>query len=71
MRILFFGRLADRFGRTLELDAPEGCTIAELRRQLALDDPGCRACVGDTLVGEDFVPSASDEVEFWPPVSGG
>ena len=71
MRILFFGRLADRFGRTVEIDAPAGSTIADLRARLALNDPLVRACVGDTLVAEDFRVEPGQEVEFWPPVSGG
>lgn len=71
MRILFFGRLADRFGRTLDHQAPGGCTVADLRRWLALDDPAVRACVGDTLVGDEFALAGNAEVEFWPPVSGG
>jgi molybdopterin converting factor small subunit len=71
MRITFFGRLADSFGRTVELDAPAGSTIADLRRRLALTDRLVRACVGDTLVDEDFVVAPGQEVEFWPPVSGG
>jgi molybdopterin converting factor small subunit len=30
-----------------------------------------RACVGNSLVGEDYVISATDQVEFLAPVSGG
>ena len=71
MRILFFGRLADSFGRTVELDAPSRCTIAELRALLALGDTSVRACVGDTVVAEDFAVEPGQQVEFWPPVSGG
>lgn len=71
MRILFFGRLADSFGRTVEVDATAGATIAELRVLLALNDPAVRACVGETIVPEDFVPQPGHEVEFFPPVSGG
>ena len=71
MRILFFGRLADRFGRELELDAAEGCTVADLRQRLALNDPASRACVGESLVGDEFILGSAGEVEFWPPVSGG
>lgn len=71
MRIHFFGRLADSFGRTVELAAPVGSTIADLRALLALNDPSVRACVGDTLVDENFKVGAGQDVEFWPPVSGG
>ena len=71
MRILFFGRLADSFGRTVELDAPAGSTIADLRALLALTDPLVRACVGETLVTDDYQVGVGQELEFWPPVSGG
>lgn len=71
MRILFFGQLADRFGRTVELDAPAGSTIAELRSLLHLNEPLARACVGNTIVADDFAVEAGQDVEFWPPVSGG
>lgn len=71
MRILFFGRLADRFGRTVDLDVPPGATVADIRALLLLTEPAVRACVGDTIVAEDFLPAPGAEVEFWPPVSGG
>ena len=71
MRILFFGRLADSFGRTVELDAPAGSTVAALRTLLALHDPAIRACVVDSIVGDEFVIEPGCDVEFLPPVSGG
>ncbi len=71
MRILFFGRLADGFGREVEVDAPAGSSIAEVRALLALDDPAVRACVGDRLVSDAFIVAPGEAVEFWPPVSGG
>jgi len=69
-RIGFYGRLAGRFGREVELDLPaEGCTIAALRVRFAgLVE---RACVNDRTVGEDFVVAAGDRVDFLPPLSGG
>ncbi len=71
MRILFFGRLADGFGREVEVDAPAGSSIAEVRALLALNDPAVRACVGDSLVTDEFIVAPGEAVEFWPPVSGG
>lgn len=71
MRILFFGRLADGFGRIVEVDAGEGQTVGDLRRRLALTDPGVRACIGDLFVGDEVFLRHTGEVEFWPPVSGG
>ena len=80
MRIGLFGGLGDKIGREVELDAPLGCTIAELRARLADAYPDAaaglaaaraRACVDDAMVAENFVPRAGSEVAFLPPVSGG
>ena len=80
MKVLFYGRLAEAIGPELELDAPAGSSVAELRERLAANHPAARealrstrarACVGDKLVGDDFVVSPSEAVEFLPPVSGG
>lgn len=80
MRILFFGKLRDLLGEAREVAAQRGETVAQLRRRLAdlnpegagaLLCPTNRACVGDSIVAEDFVPSGEESVEFLPPVSGG
>lgn len=80
MRILFFGKLRDLLGESLEVAAWPGDTVAQLRGRLAdLHPEGAdallcatnRACVGDSIVAEDFVPSGDESVEFLPPVSGG
>ena len=80
MKIMFFGKLRDALGDERELAAEPGDTVAQLRRRLAdlhpqaagdLLNPGVRACVDDTLVGEDFVVGSRDSVEFFPPLSGG
>jgi molybdopterin synthase sulfur carrier subunit len=81
MKILFFGRLAERAGRELELDLPaEGCTVAELRQRLvsvlpaAADDvakPSNRACIDQAIAPEDARVLPSHEVAFVPPLSGG
>ena len=78
MRIRLYGKLADAIGRELELDAPEACSIGEVRHRLESDFPhaapalaASRAVIGDTLV-EDSRPAASnDTIEFLPVVSGG
>lgn len=79
MKIIFYGRLAEAIGHEVELDAPDGCTVAELRERLAAEHPEAadrlasrraRACIDDTLVGEDAV-VAGRPLEFLPPVSGG
>ena len=80
MKVLFHGRLADTIGPELEIDAPPGCSIAELRDRLIAAHPDAEqplrsrralAFVGDALVGDTHVVNISDTVEFLPPVSGG
>jgi molybdopterin converting factor small subunit len=80
LRILFYGRLADVIGREVQVDAAAGCSIAQLRRRLTADHPNAdrtlqdgriRACVDDAVVDDDYIVTATDKVEFLPPVSGG
>ena len=80
MKILLFGKLRDALGDERELAAERGETVGRLRRRLAglhpevagdLLSPRVRACVADTIVGEDFVVDGSETVEFFPPLSGG
>lgn len=80
MKILFYGRLADARGAELELPVDSACSIAELRERIlanygnvppAIRSKGIRACVGDTVVGEDHMVGPDEQVEFFPPVSGG
>lgn len=80
MRIGFYGRLRDSLGDEREVAAELGETVARLRTRLAglhpqaardLLSPGVRACVADAIVGEDFLLSGQERVEFFPPLSGG
>jgi molybdopterin converting factor small subunit len=80
VRILFYGRLAEAIGPELEVNALPGCSVAELRNRLGAEYPQvedvlrskrARACVGDTLVRDDYQLATADVVEFLPPVSGG
>ena len=78
MKILFYGRLADAIDRQIELDAPDGCSVADIRRRLAASYPDAaatldrsRACVGSALVADSHAIAADEAVEFLPPVSGG
>jgi molybdopterin converting factor small subunit len=80
VKVLFYGRLADLIGPELEVDAPAGWSVSELRDSLAASHPAAeqalrgkrtRACVGDSIVRDDYVPAADDRIEFLPPVSGG
>ncbi len=80
MKVLFYGRLAETIGPELEIDAPAGCSVAELRDRLIAEHPQAEqplrarralACVGDALVRDSYVLKSADSVEFLPPVSGG
>lgn len=78
MRIRLYGRLGDAIGAETELNAPDGCTVAEVRQLLADGHPAAadalrrsRACKGSRLVDDDQTLSSGDTVEFLPPVSGG
>jgi len=80
LRILLYGRLAEAIGPELEIDAPPGSAVAGVRERLAVQHPEIaailgskrvRTCVGETLVDDDYVPGASETLEFLPPVSGG
>jgi molybdopterin converting factor small subunit len=80
-RILFHGKLAALFGRSVEIATPPGCSIAELRSKIAAEYPHAadalegkrvRACVGNAIVPDSYRIAPGDkEVEFLPPVSGG
>ena len=80
MRILFYGRLSEAIAPKLDVEAPTGCSIADLRDRLAKEHPGAAACLGGhrvlacvdgAMVGDHYVVADGDEVEFLPPVSGG
>jgi len=79
MKITFYGRLAESLGRELELEVAERCSVAELRTRLSAEHPSAadvlerqsRACVADTVVADTFVLQPTDEVDLFPPVSGG
>jgi molybdopterin converting factor small subunit len=80
MKILFYGRLAEAFGPEIDIDAPAGWSIAQVRDRIAVEHPGSAAallgrrvlaCVGGSVVRDDYVVGERDHVEFLPPVSGG
>ena len=72
MKIGFYGRLAERFGREVEIDLPGACTVAELRARFdGLDAVTVRALVNDEIAGEDRLVTSGDRVDFLPPLSGG
>lgn len=71
--ILFFGALADRFGRARQVDLPsEGVSVAMLRRMIAPDlGAGTRAAVDQRIAREEEVVRPGQEIAFFSPVSGG
>ena len=78
MKILFLGRLADAAGeRERTIDLPPEVADVELLRALlgnqlpALLDPSVRVIVNDVLAHHGQAITATDEVAFFPPVSGG
>jgi molybdopterin converting factor small subunit len=80
MRIGYYGKLRGALGDSEELAVEQGETVSALRRRLAalhpvvasdLLSPRVRACVGDSIVGEDFCLDGHDGIEFLPPLSGG
>jgi len=79
VRILLFAGLRERLrGDWVELELPEGATVAQLlaalgERHPALRDllPPCRVAVEHEFVAADHPVRAGDEVAIIPPVSGG
>ena len=81
VNVRLYGRLGDLLGEEVRLELAGGaCSIGHLRAALAerypaaradILGPRVRACVGDTIVGEDQLVQAGDTVELLPPVSGG
>ncbi|MBI1197946.1 MAG: molybdopterin synthase sulfur carrier subunit [Phenylobacterium sp.] len=81
VRVLFFGKLADRFGRMRDVDIPPGgCTVGALKPRLAagieagdvLNDADIRTAVDQQLVLNDEVHiRPGQEVAFLPAFSGG
>jgi len=80
VKILFYGRLAEAIASEIEIEASDGCRLAELREGLASNHPAAakalasaysRACLGDALVTDDQWIGPGDTVSFLPPVSGG
>ena len=80
LKVRSYGKLADLLGqeRTVEIETP--CTVAALREHLAAQCPAAaealaskqvRACVGDAIVSDSHILSASEPVELLAPVSGG
>jgi molybdopterin converting factor small subunit len=78
VRILFYGRLADAFGRDTQVEIDLPCTVGAMREQLQTLRPDedtsyrrAKACVNGALVEDDRVVQEGDSLEFLAPVSGG
>ena len=78
LKVLLYGPLADALGKQIDVEMPEGCSIAELRERLGDSHPSAalqidrsRAIIGSFAVKDDHRITASEQVEFLPPVSGG
>ena len=80
MQVRFYGKLADFFGSEREIAIDTPCTVAELRRRLATDEPQAaeslrskrlRAFVGDAFVHDHDVIPQGEVLELLAPVSGG
>jgi molybdopterin converting factor small subunit len=80
-RLLFFGALADRFGRERTVNlSHQSQTVADLIAQLKSDAPEDAARLADASVKvsvnariapRDTAISDADEIGFMPPFSGG
>ncbi len=79
IKLLFFATLKDRAGLgKVEMELPDGTTVADLRARLAADYPAVGPLLPHALVSvnqdyafdEDRIPDNA-EVALFPPVSGG
>ena len=80
-KILFFGRTADRLGRSREVEIPAvGLSVGELRRRLcdgdeaardALERSDVRASVDRAIVDDAARVAPGQEVAFFSIFSGG
>lgn len=80
MRVRFYGKLAAVMGSQVDMAVDVPCTVAQMRRRLIaahpglaemMDDKRIRAIVGESIVADGYQLSATDELEFLAPVSGG
>ena len=79
--VLFFGRTADRLGRSREVEIPaEGFSVGDLRARLiaaddaardALDRPDVRASIDRIIVDEGAQIAPGQEIAFFSIFSGG
>jgi len=80
-RVLFFGRIADACGRSLDVPVPqEGCSLDDFKARVAelldggadaLCEPCIRIAVDQVMAGQDAWVSPGQEVAFLSAFSGG
>ena len=74
IQVRYFAALRDRLGRAEEiLEVPEGSTAGEVWRQ-ATGEPlpaNVLVAVNQEYAGPEHLVAESDEVAFFPPVTGG
>ncbi len=77
IRVKLFATLRDLFpqlgiGEAMEVDLPDGATVADLIAQLRIPREEVKLVyVGGRLKGDDYVLRNGDEVGIFPPVGGG
>ncbi len=79
VKVLFFATLRDYVGeKTLELEIPEGITVANLKESLLTRFPkmipaqnSIMVAINREFAADDQVVPLDAEVAFFPPVSGG
>ncbi|UTP38456.1 MoaD/ThiS family protein [Phenylobacterium sp. LH3H17] len=81
VRVLFFGRIADVCGRSVELAIPKrGCSLTELKNRIArqveggeaaLREPCVRVAIDQVMASDDPWVSPGQEVAFLSAFSGG
>ncbi|EAQ99214.1 MoaD/ThiS family protein [Congregibacter litoralis] len=83
MKILFFARLKEQLGKEWVEIPDEDCPadVGALRQKLqlvvnaelaeSLEDPNVFCAVNQKVVGEKHRLASSDEVAFFPPMTGG
>ena len=81
LNVLFFARLKDQLGTSsIEVDVTFPLTVAQLKQllieqhdnwQTPLSSQNLLCAVNHNIVNEQHLINASDEVAFFPPVTGG
>ncbi len=80
-RVLFFGRIADTWGRSMTVSIPaEGCPLADIKGRIArqrgggaaaLNETCLRVAIDQVMAGDDAWVSPGQEVAFLSAFSGG